>query len=110
MPKLIFAIAFAAGLASPQTRVTPPSNNYTPAQDVELGRQAAAQAEQQLPILRDDLVSSYVEAIGNRLVRAILSRDVPFAIVYGVGDNRTRFWDLEPGRAIYGFWPEDGVH
>jgi nucleoside-diphosphate-sugar epimerase len=45
----------------------------------------------------------------NRLVRAILSRDVPFAIVYGVGDNRTRFWDLEPGRAIYGFWPEDGV-
>ncbi len=44
-----------------------------------------------------------------RLVRAILSRDVPFAVVYGVGDNLTRFWDLEPGRAIYGFWPADGV-
>ncbi|MGZ3509290.1 MAG: NAD-dependent epimerase/dehydratase family protein [Vulcanimicrobiaceae bacterium] len=44
-----------------------------------------------------------------RLVRAILARDVPFAIVYGVGDNATRFWDLEPGRAIYGFWPEDGT-
>jgi nucleoside-diphosphate-sugar epimerase len=44
-----------------------------------------------------------------RLVRAILSRDVPFAVVYGVGDNLTRFWDLEPGRAVYGFWPEDGV-
>ncbi|MFN2528766.1 MAG: NAD-dependent epimerase/dehydratase family protein [Candidatus Baltobacteraceae bacterium] len=44
-----------------------------------------------------------------RLVRAILSRDVPFAIVYGVGDNATRFWDLEAGRAIYGFWPIDGA-
>jgi nucleoside-diphosphate-sugar epimerase len=44
-----------------------------------------------------------------RLVRAILARDVPYAVVYGVGDNLTRFWDLEPGRAIYGFWPEDGV-
>lgn len=45
-----------------------------------------------------------------RLMRAILARDeVPFAIVYGVGDNATRFWDLEPGRAIFGFWPEDGV-
>ncbi|MBC5815800.1 MAG: NAD(P)-dependent oxidoreductase [Candidatus Eremiobacteraeota bacterium] len=44
-----------------------------------------------------------------RLVRAILSRDVPFAMVYGVGDNATRFWDLEAGRAIYGFWPLDGV-
>jgi len=44
-----------------------------------------------------------------RLVRAILASDVPFAIVYGVGDNATRFWDLEPGRAIFGFWPQDGV-
>lgn len=43
------------------------------------------------------------------LVRAILARDVPFAIVYGVSDNATRFWDLEPGRAIFGFWPVDGV-
>jgi nucleoside-diphosphate-sugar epimerase len=44
-----------------------------------------------------------------RLVRAILERDVPYAVVYGVGDNVTRFWDLEAGRAIYGFWPQDGV-
>jgi NAD+ dependent glucose-6-phosphate dehydrogenase len=44
-----------------------------------------------------------------RLVRAILARDVPYAIVYGVGDNATRFWDLEPGRAIFGFWPLDGT-
>lgn len=44
-----------------------------------------------------------------RLVRAIVARDVPFAIVYGVGDNATRFWDLEPGRAIFGFWPQDGT-
>lgn len=44
-----------------------------------------------------------------RLVRAILSHDVPYAVVYGVGDNATRFWDLEPGRALYGFWPLDGV-
>lgn len=43
------------------------------------------------------------------LVEAILARDVPYAVVYGVGNNRTRFWDLEPGRAIYGFWPQDGV-
>lgn len=44
-----------------------------------------------------------------RLVRMVLAKDVPYAIVYGVGDNLTRFWDLEPGRAIFGFWPEDGT-
>jgi len=44
-----------------------------------------------------------------RLVRAILASEASYAVVYGVGDNLTRFWDLEPGRAIYGFWPMDGV-
>jgi len=44
-----------------------------------------------------------------RLVRLVLASEVPYAVVYGVGDNLTRFWDLEPGRAIFGFWPEDGT-
>src|SRR6266480_2183461 len=65
------AIVLATVLATAQTRITPPANNYSPAQDVELGREAAAQARQQLPILRDDNVSSYVEDVGRRLVAAI---------------------------------------
>jgi len=55
----------------PQTVITPPNNRYTPAQDVELGRQAAVQVEQQLPILRDEEVSSFITALGRRLVDAI---------------------------------------
>lgn len=43
-----------------------------------------------------------------RLVRAIIASDVRFAIVYGVGDNPGRFVDLEPGRTLFGFWPQDG--
>lgn len=43
------------------------------------------------------------------LIEKILASDVPYAVVYGVGDNLTRFWDLEPGRAMYGFWPQDGT-
>jgi Zn-dependent protease with chaperone function len=54
-----------------QTRVTPPSNKYTPAQDVELGLKAAAEARQQLPVMRDDAVSSYVERLGGRLTGVI---------------------------------------
>src|SRR5436190_9191365 len=65
------AIVLAVGVASAQTRVVPPKNSYTPAQDVELGRQAAAQAEQQMPIMHDDEVTSYVQRIGRRLVSAI---------------------------------------
>jgi len=71
MKKVLLVTMLAATVASAQTRVVPPKNSYTPAQDVELGRQAAAQAEQQLPILHDDAVTSYVESIGRRLVSAI---------------------------------------
>jgi beta-barrel assembly-enhancing protease len=66
-----FAVLLAATVAAAQTRITPPPNNYTPAQDVELGLKAAAEAEQQLPIMHDDAVSSYLEDIGHRLVAAI---------------------------------------
>ncbi len=44
-----------------------------------------------------------------RLIRAIMASELAFGLVYGVGDNTTRFWDLEAGRTLYGFWPVDGV-
>src|SRR3954449_7747330 len=66
----------ATALVSAQTRIPPPPNSYTPAQDVELGRKAAVDARQQLPIMRDDAVSSYIDTIGKRLVAAI-PQDLP---------------------------------
>src|SRR5205823_7662272 len=65
-----FAVALTALLAT-QTPVTPPENKYTPAQDVELGRNAAAEARRQLPVMVDDEATSYLEGIGHRLVAAI---------------------------------------
>src|SRR5262249_42976999 len=64
-------VALSCVLLSAQTRITPPDNNYTPAQDVELGRKAAQEMRQQLPLLNDDEVTSYVEGVGRRLVTAI---------------------------------------
>jgi Zn-dependent protease with chaperone function len=66
------AILLISGtLLSAQTPVTAPSNKYTPAQDVELGRKAAQEMRGQLPILDDDEAKSYVEGVGRRLVSAI---------------------------------------
>jgi Zn-dependent protease with chaperone function len=67
----IAALLVSAALATAQTRIVPPDNNYPVSDDVQLGRKAAAEARQQLPILRDDLVNSYVENLGRRLVAAI---------------------------------------
>lgn len=64
-------ITLSAALIGAQTRITPPKNKYSPQQDVELGLEAAAQARQELPLMRDDSVTSYVDDLGKRLVEGI---------------------------------------
>jgi len=54
-----------------QTKIALHSNKYSPQDDVKVGRQAAAEVEQQMPLLRDSEVENYVSTIGNRLVAAI---------------------------------------
>ncbi|HKR58894.1 MAG TPA: M48 family metallopeptidase, partial [Pyrinomonadaceae bacterium] len=56
-----------------QTKISFHSNKYSVQDDVKLGRQAAQEAEQQLPLLRDNEVQNYVEDVGHRLVSAIPS-------------------------------------
>src|SRR5512133_2909522 len=67
----IAALVMSAQILGAQTKITAPKNKYSPQEDVQLGREAAAQVEQQLPLLRDDNVTSYVSDIGQRLVAAI---------------------------------------
>lgn len=43
-----------------------------------------------------------------RLVRAILTRSVQYAVVYGVSDNASRVWDLTSARDLYDYLPLDG--
>src|SRR5437762_13393494 len=67
----IIAAALSIAVVSAQTPITPPDNKYSPSEDVQLGLDAAKQARQQLPILRDDQVTSYIGDIGHRLAAAI---------------------------------------
>jgi len=64
---VIMAVLLMPGIALAQTRVKPGFNLFSAEQDVEVGRQSAAQAEQQLPLLRDSEVQNYVNRIGQRL-------------------------------------------
>src|SRR3712207_4317273 len=43
---VIVAVVASVSLATGQSKVTAPSNKYTPAQDVQLGREAAQEVEQ----------------------------------------------------------------
>jgi len=69
----VVVVLLLAGLvAEPlaQTVIKPPKNKYTPQQDVEVGREAAAEVRKKYPIIRDERISEYLTTIGHRLVAA----------------------------------------
>src|SRR5690349_24384727 len=64
---VILALGAAGLLFGKQPNFKPGFNLFSPKQDVEVGRENAAQVEKQLPILRDGVVERYVNELGRRL-------------------------------------------
>jgi Zn-dependent protease with chaperone function len=67
---LVVVTCLLAGSASAQstpTRIKPGFNLFSVEQDQEIGRQSAAEAERQLPILDDRSTNQYIDAVGRRL-------------------------------------------
>ncbi|MGH9370516.1 MAG: M48 family metalloprotease, partial [Vicinamibacterales bacterium] len=69
IPATMLALTVASAPA--QTPIERPSNSFTPEQDVELGRRAAAEIRDQLPMLDDERTEDFVERIGERLIDEI---------------------------------------
>lgn len=61
-----------------QTKVKPGWNIFSPAQDVEIGRQSAVEAEQQLPLLRDARANDYINRLGQRLAASAPGEKYPY--------------------------------
>jgi len=80
---------FAAGRASGQTVVRPGFNIFSIEQDVEIGKQSAAQVEKQLPMLSDAAVSRYVTNLGARL--AAQAPGTKFTYKFRVAPNGSPF-------------------
>ncbi|HEU4509620.1 MAG TPA: M48 family metallopeptidase [Pyrinomonadaceae bacterium] len=70
----LIAVSLMPVSAIAQTQIKYHSNKYSIQQDVQLGRQASQEVEQQMPLLRDQEVQAYVERVGERLVSAIPSQ------------------------------------
>ena len=78
MQRLLAWLTVVAVFAMPvsvfaQTQIKYHSNKYKPTDDVKVGRQAATEVEQQMPILNDSDATNYVSRVGQRLVSAIPS-------------------------------------
>ena len=64
-------LVLSLGSAAAQTKIVPPKNSYKPIDDVELGKKAAADTEKEMPVLHDEIATTYVRGVGARLTPAI---------------------------------------
>lgn len=90
-----------SGAALGQVHVPP--NSFTPVDDVELGREAAAAIRRQLPVLTDERVVEYVNALGRRLVEAVPHsvRQPAFEYGFTILDLRELTTAALPGGQIF---------
>ncbi len=100
------ALAATLALAAPavaQTRIDPDSNRFSPAEDVELGRRAAAELEPQLPISSDRARQAAITRIGQRLVAALPARlrQPEFRYTFQIVDRKDINAFALPGGPIY---------
>src|SRR5262245_30536580 len=69
---LIALLLYTAIVAAQGTKITPPKNSYKPSDDVQLGREAAAQVSKELPLLPENGdADNYVERVGRTLAASI---------------------------------------
>jgi len=66
----IGVVCMCAATLTAQTKIALPKNKYTPQQDVQIGREAAAEVRRQYPIITDERIAAYLTALGDRLVAA----------------------------------------
>jgi len=67
-----------AGAVVAQTQLKPGFNLFSPDQDQEIGRQSAAAAERELPMLRDKSIQAYVDKVGKRLAAVAPGAKYPY--------------------------------
>ena len=67
---LLTVSCLSGGSLIAQTQIKLPKNKYTPEQDVQIGREAAAEIRQQYPIIKNEEINRYLTTLGDRLVAA----------------------------------------
>jgi hypothetical protein len=67
MALFVVLLLSSAGISDAQTKIKPGFNLFSPQDDVQIGQQSAAQAEQQLPLVNDAQTNAYINRLGERL-------------------------------------------
>jgi Zn-dependent protease with chaperone function len=96
---LVMALAWAPVAQAERTHFKPGWNLFSPAQDVEMGRQVAQDAERQLAIVNDSRIENYLNTLGRRLAAKAPGEKYPYQFKL-VNDRAINAFCL-PGGFVY---------
>ena len=90
---LIAALSIAVPAAAVKKRkpIRPGWNLFSPAQDIEMGKDASAQIEKEVAIVEDEQLTSYVSAIGKKLAGRPQAPDYPYTFKVVAADSINAF-------------------
>lgn len=77
---LLVSLAFASG----PSKFHPGFNLFSKEQDVQLGQESAEQVRKQMPIVKDQFLTDYVNRVGKRLANSQEARDSGFPFTFEV--------------------------
>jgi hypothetical protein len=75
---LILALTVTCATRQPGDPLKPGFNQFSPEQDIELGRQAAAEIKQQVDIVDNPTLQNYIKGLGTRLARQPEAQNYPY--------------------------------
>ena len=96
---LVLGLGLSAAVAEAAKRIKPGWNLFKPAQDIQLGQDAAKDIEKQVEVAHDPQLTNYVAGIGKRLADAAQGEDYPYSFKV-VADPSINAFAL-PGGPIY---------
>ena len=96
---VLVALVLVAQVLAARTRVKPGMNFFSKQQEIQLGKEAAADLERQLSLVRDRSMNTYVSQLGRRLARYSPAPNYPYTFKV-VRDKRINAFAL-PGGPIY---------
>src|SRR5215510_10598925 len=96
----ILLLVFSITLVAQRTKLKPGRNIYSPQQDVDLGREAAKDAEKQLEVINSPNANAYIDALGKQIAaKAPNENNFPFYFKI-INDRSINAFAL-PGGPVY---------
>src|SRR5262245_26289860 len=97
---LVSLLVFSLTLAAERTHLTPGRNTYSPQQDIELGQQAAKDAERQMELINNSKANAYISALGQQIV-AKVPNEYKFPFTFKIVNDKSINAFALPGGPVY---------